>query len=158
MRNVVGLFVLCVTTLGGQQSPVAKTGQAGNEISATNLADATAWLERELKSRGLNLPGQILDPGDLDDDISVPGLPATPPTPPEPEPEPAPPIGPSPFMRRPQLEQFREALEKFRLKVEDERERRNVPMGTYKGMIGEYNRRVDLYREATKLLNLERGQ
>jgi len=61
-------------------------------------------------------------------------------------------------MRRPQLEQFREALEKFRLKVEDERERRNVPMGTYKGMIREYNRRVDLYREATKLLNLERGQ
>ena len=40
----------------------------------------------------------------------------------------------------------------------DERERRNVPMGTYKGMIREYNRRVDLYREATKLLNLERGQ
>ena len=90
MRNVVGLFVLYVTILGGQQSPVAKTGQAGNEISATNLADATAWLERELKSRGLNLPGQILDPGDVDDDISVPGLPATPPTPPEPVHAPSP--------------------------------------------------------------------
>jgi hypothetical protein len=33
MRNVVDLFVLCVTTLGGQQSP-AEAGAALKEINA----------------------------------------------------------------------------------------------------------------------------
>ena len=52
----------------------------------------------------------------------------------------------------PSLEIYRKAVERFRLEVEKKLEADELPEGTYDKAIREYKRRIDLYKEANKVL------
>ena len=142
---VIAVSVFIAGTLSAQSR-----SSSNGEMTANQY---TANLERLLKGKGVRiLPAPD---GPLPDiDVSIDGKkPITPPPPPPPPPPvPQPPPGPAPFMPDPPgLEDYREAIEVQRKQIERQRETGKINFDTYQNGITEYKRRIDLYKQATKL-------
>lgn len=75
---------------------------------------------------------------------------------PEPTPIPKPPTGPGTWMppppTLPMLEQYRESLEVLRTGVESDLQAGKIPLAEYSDLIDEYRRRMQIYKESTKLV------
>jgi outer membrane biosynthesis protein TonB len=148
--------LLIAAALSGQTSDSQQNASAATvatpSLGTTN--EVTVVLEQFLKKKGLDPPPAVAGP--LPNiDVTINGKkPVTPPTPPPPPPPPpTPPIGPEPYkIKPPQLESYREAMEVLRREIEKERVSENITADEYDNGIAEYRRRIELYRQAHKIV------
>jgi hypothetical protein len=156
-RLAVALFLLAQALFAQTpESPTAEKEVQARAAEASQLTtnEVTALLEKYLATKRVVAP-KVPDGTPLSIDIVLEDKqPVTPPTPPpQPAPPSPPPVGPLPFMPKPpSLEDYREAMETFRITVEQQHDRGEISRATYATAIAEYKRRIELYRLTLKSL------
>ena len=152
--SVLLAFVIASVTMAQEEAMAT----AESEDPVVTLEEATLVLEDLAENAGVQLKPKVFDPALIDLNVDVQGKKPVAPPPPPPGQPPTPPPTTPPFIPTvPSLEIYREALEKFRAGLEKKVDKDHWPKREYDKALEEYKRRIDLYRDVTKIVKERKG-